>query len=97
MNSLKSALSILAKWQATESQIEAILTKNKSTIDERCSYILEINQALHIAFNNSENIYGFMQMQNNNPFFEGRRPLDIIANCKIETMKEATSRIKALT
>jgi hypothetical protein len=95
MNSLKSALSILAKWQATESQIEAILTNNKSAIDERCSYILEINQALHIAFNNPSNIIEFMQMQNNNPFFEGRRPLDIIANGEIETMKEVTNRIKA--
>ena len=104
MNSSESAQKnkakkILAKWQATQEQVEAILPSysDENILVERYSLLIEIDQDICILFNNPENINGFMAMTNNNPYFSGRRPLDIIAEGDIETIKAVSKRIKALS
>jgi hypothetical protein len=103
MNSLESAQKnkakkILAKWQATQKQVESILPScsDESILVERYSLLIKIDQDICILFNNPENINGFMTMTNNNPYFLGRRPLDIIAGGDIETIKAVSKKIKAL-
>lgn len=88
------AQEILLRWHATPIQARDILHSFQGSTLERCLLIIEIDQSLHLAFNNSKNIYGFMNMENYNPYFEGRKPLDMIANGDIATMKAIADRVK---
>ena len=47
---------------------------------EIISYILNIHFELKIIFSNPENIYGFMNMENNTTYFNGQTPLSLIAS-----------------
>lgn len=59
----------------------------------RISLILNIHAALRIVFDNPENLYGFMKMANNNPFFEGRAPLEIMGTGDFVAVYETFRRI----
>ena len=100
MDSFASAYSkaqkILVRWHATPIQAKGILLSFQESTLERCLLIIEIDQNLHLAFNNPKNIYGFMNMESHNPYFEGRKPLDMIVNGDIETMKAVADRVKFL-
>ncbi|EPC00176.1 hypothetical protein L861_14700 [Litchfieldella anticariensis FP35 = DSM 16096] len=62
----------------------------------RISLVLNIHSALRVIFDNPENLYGFMQMENHNDFFNGRTPLDVIAQGDIVSLYETFRRIDAL-
>ena len=109
---LKAALNILDKWGCSPEQAWSILGMKRSTFYkyreggdrpqltgdqlERISYILNIHAALRVVFDNPENVYGFMSMENNNPYFNGRSPLDIIATGNFGALYETARRIDAL-
>lgn len=109
---LQVALNILDKWGCTPEQQWHILGVNRSTyyryrdgIDnpqlshdqaERISYILNMHAALRMAFDNPENVYGFMSMENNNPFFNGRTPINIISSGDFGALYEVFKRVEAL-
>ncbi len=108
----KAALNILDKWGCSNEQQQAILSLPKSTffkykknpdnvrLDgdhlERLSYLLNIHAYLRIIFDNPKNVYGFMGMKNNNIFFNGRSPLDIISSGKFSALYETFKRIDAM-
>lgn len=103
---------ILSKWGCSAPQKHAILgiprssyhryqsdpTKASLNSDqlERLSYIANIHQALRIVFSNPDNVYGFMNMQNNNPYFNGRTPLSIIATGNFGALYEVFKRIDSM-
>lgn len=62
----------------------------------RISYLLNMHSALRIVFTNPENIYGFMTMQNNNPFFNGTTPLSVIEGGDFGNLHEVAKRIDVL-
>tara|TARA_Y100000296_G_C5115016_1_gene227250 strand:- start:560 stop:940 length:381 start_codon:yes stop_codon:yes gene_type:complete len=106
------AVRILLKWQATDADICAILDISPDTLRgllaqqqnpkleqeplERVGLILNIHAVLRTVFSNPANVYGFMQMVNNNAFFCGRAPLTVISDGNIESLRETYRRIKAL-
>lgn len=92
----KKVKKILNEWKASRKQIDTILKSDEFAID-RFLLIIEIEQNLHHTFNNPANIVGFMNMVNNNPFFEGRKPLDVIENGDIDVLKAVANRIKLLS
>jgi hypothetical protein len=63
---------------------------------ERISYILNMHTTLRLAFDNPENIYGFMAMQNFNPHFNGKAPLDLICSGNFGALYETFKRIDSL-
>lgn len=109
---LKATMNILDKWGCSPEQEWLILGMKKSSYYnyreqpasarlsedqlERMSYVLNMHQALRIVFDNAENVYGFMRMNNNNPFFNGRSPLELIATGNFGTLYEVSKRIDAL-
>jgi uncharacterized protein (DUF2384 family) len=109
---LKVALNILERWQCKPNHKQAILGMARSTLYkaqdnpasarlspdqlERVSYILNIHQALRIVFCNPENVYGFKQMTNHNPYFNGKTPLDLIATGNFGTLYEVFKRIDTM-
>ena len=104
--------SLLEKWGCTTALKLAILGINKtdyhrfqtdpSTISlnteqlERLSYVARIHQNLKVAFSNPDNIYGFMNMKNNNSYFNGRTPLSIIATGKVDSLGEVFKHIVSM-
>jgi hypothetical protein len=62
----------------------------------RISFVLNIHAALRTVFDNPDNVYGFPSMDNDNAFFNGRKPLDIMAQGDIVSLYETFRRVDAL-
>lgn len=63
---------------------------------QRFSLVLNIHAALRLVFDNPENVYGFTSMENRNEFFNGRRPLDVMAQGDMISLYETFRRIDTL-
>lgn len=63
---------------------------------DRVSFILNIHAALRTIFDNPENVQGFVNMKNDNPFFNGRAPLEVMADGSFVSLYETFRRIDAL-
>ena len=103
---------LLEKWGCTTAQKLAILgiakadftryQKDSSVVYlnteqlQRISYLTNIHQRLKEVFSNSDNLYGFMNMKNNNSYFNGRTPLSIIATGKVDDFSDVFKRIDSM-
>jgi len=103
---------ILEKWGCTPTEKQAILGLSKSSYYrflknnnlasfsndqlERISYVANIHQALRIIFTNPSNVYGFMSMKNNNPYFNGKTPLSLIITGNFGALYEVFKRIDSM-
>lgn len=110
---LKTALNILEKWACSNEQTLRILGMKHTTITyaseaadqeslsddqiKRISYILNIHAVLRMLFDNPDNVYRFMSMRNNNPYFDGRTPLDIISTGNLASLHDVFAHLDALT
>jgi hypothetical protein len=63
---------------------------------QRISFVLNIHAALRLVFDNPENVYGFPSMANHNEFFNGRSPLEIMAQGDMISLYETFRRIDVL-
>jgi hypothetical protein len=63
---------------------------------QRISFVLNIHAALRQIFDNPQNVYGFPSMPNNNDFFNGRAPLEIMAQGDMISLYETYRRIDSL-
>lgn len=62
----------------------------------RISFVLNIHAALRTIFDNPENAYGFPTLENRNAFFNGRTPLDVMAQGDMVSLYETFRRIDSL-
>ncbi len=107
---LRAALRVLEKWKATTEQASNVLRVSRSSISrahqgkgveldrdqlERASIVLNCHASLRLAFDNPENVYGFMGLENQNEFFNGRKPLEIMAQGDLMSILETYKRIDA--
>lgn len=108
----KVGFNILDKWGCTALQKQAILGIKKGSFNryqkdpetvslsddqlERISYIANMHQALRTVFSNPDNVYGFMSMNNNNPYFNGKTPLSIISTGNFGSLYEVFKRIDGM-
>ncbi|EMB2825386.1 hypothetical protein U8047_006456 [Pseudomonas aeruginosa] len=108
---LRTALNILELWKATPQQACSILRVTHSRISrirqgkgvkldrdqlERASIVLNCHTSLRLIFENLENVYGFVSMENHNDFFNGRKPLEVMAQGDLLSLFETYKRIDAL-
>ena len=63
---------------------------------QRISFVLNIHEVLRQIFDNPKNVYGFPAMANDNSFFNGRSPLEIISQGDMISLYETYRRIDAL-
>ena len=112
MIGLRTAITILTGWKASPDQIQKILGISRHALDranagnpppkldgeqvERISIVLNIHAALRTLFENPANVYGFMARPNGNEFFDGRAPLDVIAQGSMQDLVETHRRIEGL-
>lgn len=109
---LKAVLAILARWGCSPEQVQKILqisrpayykyrkSPQQASLSqdqlERLSYVLNIHGSLRTLFENPKNVYGFMSLKNDNPFFNGRTPLEVISTGQFAALYETFKRIDAL-
>ena len=103
---------ILDKWGCSPTEKQAILGLSKSSFYrflknnslatfssdqlERISYVANIHQSLRIIFSNPDNVYGFMSMKNDNPYFNGKSPRSLISTGSFGALYEVFKRIDAM-
>ncbi len=103
---------ILASWGCTTQQVQSILKLSKPSYHkfkshpeltklgddqiERISHLLNIHAALRMVFSNPQNVSGFMGRANNNDFFAGRAPLEIISSGRFSDLYEVARRVSSL-
>lgn len=63
---------------------------------QRIGMVLGIHACLRTVFDNPANVQGFPSLANGNPFFEGRSPIEIIANGDMISLYETYKRIEQL-
>ena len=63
---------------------------------ERLSYLVNIHGCLRMIFENPKNVYGFMALKNDNPYFNGKSPLEIISTGQFPALYETFRRIDVL-
>jgi len=63
---------------------------------QRVSFVLNMHATLRLVFDNPENVYGFVSMANHNEFFNGRSPLEIMAQGDMVSLYETFRRIDVL-
>tara|TARA_Y100001934_G_scaffold283626_1_gene404941 strand:- start:15241 stop:15654 length:414 start_codon:yes stop_codon:yes gene_type:complete len=63
---------------------------------KRAAMVVDMHAAIRIVFSNPENVKGFMGMPNNNPFFDGHSPLEIIGSGDFVALYETHKRVNAL-
>lgn len=106
----RTARTILQKWgvpAAVQSRILRVSRQSLAKADKgvrldrdqltRISLILNIHAALRLQFSNPDNTYGFMGMQNNNEFFNGRSPLEVIESGDIIALYETFKHLQAVS
>lgn len=109
---LKTVFTILDRWGCTPEQIQKILQISRPayykyrkrpeqanlTHDqiERLSYLVNIHSCLRMIFENPKNVYGFMALKNDNPYFSGRSPLEVISTGQFAALYETFKRIDVL-
>lgn len=109
---LKVAINILNKWQCSEQEKQAILGISRSTLHkyqgnpdsarmtpdllERTSYLLNIHQSLKMLFDNDENVYGFVRYPNDNYYFNGSAPMDMMRSGLSSSLYEVNRQLDSL-
>lgn len=63
---------------------------------QRISLVLNIHASLRTVFANQENVQGFPSTENANDFFEGRSPLEVMAQGDMISLYETYRRIENL-
>ncbi|HDS1733669.1 antitoxin Xre-like helix-turn-helix domain-containing protein [Pseudomonas sp. BP8] len=63
---------------------------------QRVSLVLNIHASLRSVFTNQDNVQGFARMRNENPFFGGRTPLEVMAQGNLISLYETYLRIDHL-
>jgi hypothetical protein len=62
----------------------------------RAAMVASIHGSIRTIFSNPENVTGFMRMSNNNDFFDGRSPMDVISDGNFISLYETFRRIDGL-
>lgn len=63
---------------------------------KRVSAVLNCHASLRQIFDNPENVYGFVAKENHNEFFNGRKPIEIMAQGDLVSLLDTYKRIDAL-
>lgn len=90
---LRISRSTYTRARQTEADWSVVLDQDQM---QRISFILNIHAALRTVFDNPQNAYGFPTMDNHNEFFNGRKPLDVMAQGDMISLYETFRRIDTL-
>ncbi|MCI1010492.1 hypothetical protein HWE02_14595 [Pseudomonas oryzihabitans] len=81
--------------RASQREIDWVVNLDSDQL-QRVSLVLNMHSALRVVFDNPENVYGFVAMANHNEFFNGRSPLEVMAQGDMISLYETFRRIDVL-
>ncbi|HFQ5012023.1 TPA: hypothetical protein ACGUQA_002886 [Vibrio vulnificus] len=88
---------ILKHWGTTPSQIELILPQTiEAEIQQREQCIIAINDCLQLLYRESSEQKNFMNRASKSVFFNGRKPLSVIASGRIDDLAQAHQIIRSM-
>ncbi|KGK25766.1 MULTISPECIES: hypothetical protein [Pseudomonas putida group] len=99
---LRAAMTVLEQWKASPGQIQDILQIPEGNLDlsqeqlQRISIVLNIHEILRTVFENPLNVYGFPAMKNDNPFFCGKSPLEVMAQGDMTSLQATLKHVDSL-
>lgn len=99
---LRAAMTVLEQWKASPEQIQDILQIPEGNLDlsqeqlHRISIVLNIHEVLRTVFENPLNVYGFPAMKNDNPFFCGKSPLEVMAQGDMASLQATLKHVDSL-
>lgn len=91
---LRISRSTLSRTKQGDGQLAVRLDSDQM---KRISLVLNIHAALRTIFDNPKNLYGFPSQANQNDFFNGRSPLEIMSQGDLISLYETYRRIDALS
>ncbi|ROM20502.1 hypothetical protein BK645_30060 [Pseudomonas protegens] len=91
---LRISRSTLSRTKQGDGQFTVRLDSDQM---KRISLVLNIHAALRTIFDNPKNLYGFPSLANQNDFFNGRSPLEIMSQGDLISLYETYRRIDALS
>lgn len=99
--SVTQASSVLRISASTYARVESTEDTDWSArfdadVIQRISLVLNIHSALRSIFDNPDNVYGFAGMRNDNHFFNGRSPLEVMAQGDLVSRHETFRCIDSL-
>lgn len=81
--------------RAAQGQVDWTVSLDADQL-QRVSLVLNMHSALRLVFDNPENLYGFAKLPNHNEFFNGRAPLEVMAQGDMISLYETFKRLDAL-
>lgn len=91
---LRISASTYARVQSTEDTDWS--ARFDADVIQRISLVLNIHSALRSIFDNPDNVYGFVGMRNDNHFFNGRSPLEVMVQGDLVSLHETFRSIDSL-
>ncbi|QIA63129.1 hypothetical protein GT360_06215 [Vibrio astriarenae] len=93
----QNATELLTQWGASAAQIESIFhLDSDDSLQTRVNLLFSISDCLHLLYRDENTRNRYMLAKNNGPYFEGRKPLEIIASGKMEDLTEVHARIRMM-
>lgn len=104
----EEALAILELWGCSNQDCKEAIGFNRQDLTsveldslsdeqaEKVFCILRIEELLSVIFSNTENTNRFMELNNSNPFFNGKKPIDILIGGDIEDFRAISQRLDVL-
>ncbi|SEG67455.1 hypothetical protein [Marinobacterium lutimaris] len=103
--SLTEVLNVLVQWQCTPNQALAIIKLDPDQpfpevlSEEQCervNFVLNIHTSLGTAFDDTEEIYGYMSSPHEDPYYEGKSPLELISSGDLTVFERVCWHIDAM-
>ena len=94
--SIQQAQELLATWGASKIQIASVLpsTISENELQTRINLLFSIRDCLQLLLRDEVKRNRYMMTKNSGPFFDGRKPLDIMASGKLDGVKDVHLRIR---
>jgi len=94
--SKQQANELLTLWGVSKNQVDAILPSiaDDEELQTRINLLFSIHDCLQLLVREEKKRNRYMATKNTGPFFDGRKPLDIIASGKLNDLKDVHLRIR---
>lgn len=94
--SKQQAIELLVTWGANTNQVDSILASNsdEKELQTRINLLFSISDCLQLLLRDEKKRNSYMTTKNSGLYFEGRKPLDIIASGKLTDLTDVHLRIR---
>ncbi|NLS11845.1 hypothetical protein HGP28_02935 [Vibrio sp. SM6] len=94
--SKQQASELLTAWGASSHQIDSILGNitDDNELQTRINLLFSISDCLQLLLRDETKRNGYMTTKNSGPYFDGRKPLDIIASGQLADLSDVHLRIR---